>query len=77
MSAYAVDVAELPCHDVGAMEVSGSDRTKSTGETAAVILGPALVGALVGLLALGLLGFLLGTLIFGPRMSCGQSWPSH
>lgn len=38
------------------MEVSGSDRTKSTGETAAVILGLALVGALLGLLLLGLLG---------------------
>jgi hypothetical protein len=65
LSAYAVDVAELPYHDVGAMEVSGSDRAKSTGSTAAVILGLALVGALLGLLLLGLLGFLLGALIFG------------
>ncbi len=65
LSAYAVDVAELPYHDVGAMEVSGSNRTKSTGSTAAVILGLALAGALLGLLLLGLLGFLLGALVFG------------
>jgi hypothetical protein len=65
LSAYAVDVADLPYRDVGAMEVSGSDRSKSTGQTAAVILGLALVGAVLGLILLGLLGFLLGALIFG------------
>jgi hypothetical protein len=65
LSAYAVDVAELPYHDVDVMEVSRSDRTRSAGGTAAVIIGLALAGAVLGVLLLGLLGFLLGALVFG------------
>jgi hypothetical protein len=65
LSAFAVDVVELPYDDVEALEVSGSDRGKSSGEMAGWISGLALGGALLGLLLLGLLGCLLGALLFG------------
>jgi hypothetical protein len=65
LSAYAVEVAELPYPDLESLDVSGSDRTNSAGATAAVILSLALGGAVLGLVLLGLLGFLLGAVIFG------------
>jgi len=58
-------VVELPYHDVEAVEVSGSDRSRSSGEPLAVILGVAVVGALLGLVLLGVLGLILGGLICG------------
>lgn len=61
----ATPVTELPYHDVEALEVGGSDGSKSAGETAAVVAAVALAGALIGLVILGLLGFLLGALLFG------------
>jgi len=65
LSAFAVDVAELPYHDVETVEVSGSGRSRSSSERAAWISALALAGALLGLLLLGLLGCLLGVLLFG------------
>jgi hypothetical protein len=65
LSAFALDVAELPYQDVEAVEVSGSERGKSFGERAAWISALALVGALLGLLLRGLPGCLLGVLLFG------------
>jgi hypothetical protein len=65
LATFAVDVAEFPFDDVDALEVSGSDRGKSAGETTAWIVALALVGALLGLLLLGLRGCLLGALLFG------------
>jgi hypothetical protein len=64
-SGSATAVVELPYHDVTAVEVSGSDRSKSPGEPLAVILGVGLVGALLGLVLLGVLGLILGGLICG------------
>jgi len=58
-------LVELPYHDVEAVEVSGSDRSRSPSEPVAVILGIALVGALLGLVLLGVLGLILGGLICG------------
>jgi hypothetical protein len=58
-------VLELPYHDVEAMEVSGSDRSRSQGESLAVILSVAAIGALLGLVLLGLVGLILGGLICG------------
>ena len=61
----ATAIVEMPYHDVEAVEVSGSDRSRSPGEPLAVILGVALVGALLGLVVLGLLGLIFGALICG------------
>ena len=58
-------VTELAYHDVEAVEVDGSDRSRSSGETIAVVLAVALGGALIGLVVLGLLGLFLGALLFG------------
>jgi hypothetical protein len=65
LSSSATAVVELPYHDVEAVEVSGSDRSRSMGEQFAMILGIALVGALLGLVVLGLPGLILGGLICG------------
>jgi hypothetical protein len=61
----ATPVVELRYHDVEAVEVSGSDRSRSPGEPLAVILGAAFVGALIGLIILSVLGLILGGLICG------------
>ena len=61
----ATAALELPYHDVEAVEVSGSDRSRSPGETLAVILSVAVLGALLGLVVLGLLGLIIGGLVFG------------
>jgi hypothetical protein len=61
----ATAVAELPYHDVEAVEVSGSDNGKSPGQMLGVILAVGLGGALLGLIIFGLLGLLLGALICG------------
>ncbi len=61
----ATAVVELPYHDVEAVEVSGSDRSRSLGETVAVILSVVLVGALLGLVVFGVLGLIFGGLVCG------------
>jgi hypothetical protein len=61
----ATAVLELPYHDVEAVQVSGSDRSMSPGEMLAVILGVALVGALLGLFVLGVPGLIFGGLACG------------
>ena len=58
-------IVEVPYRDVETVEVSGSSPSKSTGDLLAVILALGLVGAVLGLLVLGLLGLLLGAVIFG------------
>jgi Short C-terminal domain len=58
-------VAELAYRDVEAADVDGSDRSRSSGETIAVVSGVALGGALIGLVVLGLLGLFLGALLCG------------
>ena len=61
----ATAALELPYHDVEAVDVSGSDPSRSSGETLAVILSVAVLGALLGLVLLGLLGLILGGLLCG------------
>ncbi len=61
----AVAVVELPYHEVDAVQVSGSDRSRSTGETLAVVLSVGLLGALLGLIVLGFAGLIFGGLTFG------------
>jgi hypothetical protein len=58
-------VTELAFHDIEAMEIDGSDRSRSSGETIGVVSAVALGGALIGLVVLGLLGLFLGALLFG------------
>ncbi len=60
-------VVEVPYRDVDTVEVSGSSSGKLSGELIVLILALGLVGALLGLvvLGLGLVGFLLGALVFG------------
>jgi len=65
LTGSATPVVELPYHDVEAVQVSGSDRSRSSGETLAVTLSVGLLGALLGLIVLGFAGLILGGLIFG------------
>lgn len=65
LSAPALTVAELNYRDIESVEVSGSERGKSAGETAAVILAMSLTGAVLGVLLRGLPGLLLGALLIG------------
>ncbi len=59
-------VLTIPYRDVDAVEVSGPGRvSKPLGELMALILGLALLGAVLGVVFLGLLGLLLGALLFG------------
>jgi hypothetical protein len=58
-------IVEVPYRDVETVEVSGSSSGMSSGEVAALILALGLLGALLGLFILGLLGFLLGAAVFG------------
>jgi hypothetical protein len=58
-------VTELAFRDIEAVDVDGSDRSRSNGETIAVVTASALAGALIGFLVLGLLGLLLGALLCG------------
>ena len=55
-------VVEMPYRDVEAVEVSGSGSGSSS---PGLILGAGLLGALLGLLIFGIPGCLLGALIFG------------
>jgi hypothetical protein len=61
----ATAVAELPYHDLEAVDVSGSDRDGSPAEVLAVTLGAALVGALIGVAIHRLLGLIFGAMICG------------
>jgi hypothetical protein len=58
-------IVEMPYRDVETVEVSGSSPGRSTADLLVLILGLALLGALLGLVVLGLLGFLLGAVVFG------------
>jgi hypothetical protein len=59
-------IVEVPYRDVETVEVGGrGEVSKSPGEQFALILALGLVGAVLGLLILGLLGLLLGALVFG------------
>jgi Short C-terminal domain len=71
----AAAIVEVPYRDVETVEVSGSSPGKSPGEVLAWILALGLVGALLGLLVLGLLGFLLGAVVFGVAGALvGAAW---
>ena len=61
----AASIVEMPYQDVEAVEVSGSTPGSSPGELLVLILALGLVGALLGLFVLGLLGLLLGAVVFG------------
>lgn len=58
-------IVEVPYRDVEAVEVTGSSPGKSPGELLVLILALGLLGALLGLLVLGLVGLLLGAVVFG------------
>jgi hypothetical protein len=59
-------VLTIGYRDVDAAEVGGRGKvSKPTGDLLVLILGLALVGALLGLLIFGLLGLLLGAVLFG------------
>jgi Short C-terminal domain len=60
----AAAVVELAYHDVEAVQVSGSDRSRSAGETVAVTLSVGVLGALLGLILLGFAGLVFGGLTF-------------
>lgn len=58
-------IVEMSYRDVEAVEVSGASPGKSPGELLVLILVLGLLGALLGLVLFGLVGFLLGALVFG------------
>jgi hypothetical protein len=59
-------IVEMLYREAEAVDISGSDSTKSgSDQQVVVVLVLALLGAVLGLLILGFLGFLLGALIFG------------
>jgi len=59
-------VVELPYREAETVEVGGPGQvSKSTGELLVLILALGLVGSLLGLALLGLLGLLLGAVVFG------------
>jgi len=59
-------IVEVPYRDAETVEIGGTGQdNKLTGELLALILGLALIGAVLGLFVLGLLGLLLGALLFG------------
>jgi len=59
-------VVEVPFRDVETLEVDGPGQVSmSTGGVLALILGLGLVGAVLGLVLFGLLGLLLGAVVFG------------
>lgn len=59
-------VLTIPYRDVEAVEVSGQGKvSKPLSELLVLILGLGLLGALLGLVVFGLLGLLLGAVLFG------------
>ena len=58
-------IVNLPYRDVEAVEVTGSTPDKSSGQLVVLVLALGLVGAVLGLLILGAVGLLLGALLFG------------
>ena len=58
-------LVEMGYEDVETVEISGSSPGRSAGEVIALTLALTLLGALLGLLLLGLVGLLLGAVIFG------------
>jgi hypothetical protein len=59
-------IVEVPYRDVETVEVGGRGQvSKSPGEQLALVLALGLVGAVLGLLLFGLLGLLLGGVLFG------------
>jgi hypothetical protein len=64
---HSVDaIVEVQYRDVEAVEVGGpGEVSKSPGDVLVLILALGLLGALLGLFVLGLLGLLLGAVVFG------------
>jgi hypothetical protein len=61
----AAALVEVPYRDVETVEVSGPSPGKSAAEVAPWVVGLGLLGALLGLVLFGLLGLLLGAVLFG------------